>query len=54
MMLYIIGPITFQMIVIGLILEAYGVKYYGLKETNEAWRWQKAWTQMIGWSISPA
>lgn len=48
MMLYIIGPWTFQMIVLGLVFEAYGVKDYGNKETNEAWRWQKARTQITG------
>lgn len=33
MMLYIIGPITFQMIVIGLILETLGVDYDRITNT---------------------
>lgn len=33
MMLYIIGPMTFQMIVIGLIFETLGIKYESI--TNQ-------------------
>ena len=34
MMLYIIGPITFQMIVIGLVLQTLGVDYDRITNTR--------------------
>lgn len=35
MMLYIIGPMTFQMIVIGLLLKTLGVDYEKLTNTRQ-------------------
>jgi hypothetical protein len=35
MMLYIIGPMTFQMIVIGLILNTLGVDYESITTTRQ-------------------